>query len=525
MSEIGIRKIERSLDYIKDVPEEFLEFVLCSLGHTPELRAESILAWRAALLEGRLPAKNAVKWPIGEANTAIRSTIEALNILPFCKDQPEIVDSLLHNLLEAGESAGQRYAQLVKELEELARVKRVEVEELARVWRVSADEVAKSAGKKRGKGNAGGQSEGLDEAELERGWQDAWTAASAGAQEEWKEKVRVWSALSEVFDDLRMATGLGWDLARTTLRHVGWQRLEQLRALLERADQLKAIIRELGKLQITEEEDLNSPAHSIFETLRTTERTWEEVYTPLVPAETRGIRRSGDLGRMLPVEAALLNNPTLRLLWHARRAEHALLTYLVEGVERQEVVQEVERQHERREPQKKLERGPIMICLDTSGSMAGLPESVAKALTLEAAKTAHRQNRRCYLYAFSGPGDVAELELSMDSDGLPRLLQFLSMSFHGGTDINAPLIRATQRLAQHEEWRAADLLLATDGEFPESREMVKLLNEHREKYKLQVQGVLIGNTQSVALKSLCDKHKLHILHRWDILNNTASKLK
>jgi uncharacterized protein with von Willebrand factor type A (vWA) domain len=518
MSEIGIRKIDNSLDYLKNVPEDFLEFVLCSLGQTAEIRAESILAWRAALLDGELPAESAVKWPGGEADARMRETIEGLHILPFCKDQPEIVDPLLRDLLEMNETAGERYKQLLKELEELARLKRVEAEQ--------AEEMQGGKKRKQAAGGAGGGGEPseagevVDAAARADAWRRAWEAAGSSELNGWREKVRVWSSLSEVFDDLRMVTGLGWDLSKSMLRHVGWQQLERLRSLLESAEQLKAIIRELGKLQLIEEEDPNSPAHIIFEALRSAERTWEEIRTPLVPAETRGVRRSGDLSRMLPVEAALLNNPTLRLLWHAKRAEHALMTYQVEGVERQEVIQEVERRHERREPQKKLERGPIMICLDTSGSMAGLPESVAKALTLEAAKTAHKQNRRCYLYAFSGPGDVAELELSMDSNGLPKLLQFLSMSFHGGTDITAPLVRATQRIAQHEEWRAADLLIATDGEFLTPNEAIKLLDEHRDKYKLQVQGVLIGDTQGAAMKKLCDKDKLHILHHWHLL--TAS---
>jgi uncharacterized protein with von Willebrand factor type A (vWA) domain len=50
------------------------------------------------------------------------------------------------------------------------------------------------------------------------------------------------------------------------------------------------------------------------------------------------------------------------------------------------------------------ELGPIILCLDTSGSMRGAREVVAKALALECMRGAHRQQRPCYLYAFSGPG-------------------------------------------------------------------------------------------------------------------------
>lgn len=47
-----------------------------------------------------------------------------------------------------------------------------------------------------------------------------------------------------------------------------------------------------------------------------------------------------------------------------------------------------------------------MVCLDTSGSMMGGREAVAKALTLECLRQAHAQKRPCFLYAFSGPGAV-----------------------------------------------------------------------------------------------------------------------
>jgi hypothetical protein len=51
------------------------------------------------------------------------------------------------------------------------------------------------------------------------------------------------------------------------------------------------------------------------------------------------------------------------------------------------------------------EQGPIILCLDTSGSMSGAREVVAKALALECLRGAHRQKRACYLYAFSGPSE------------------------------------------------------------------------------------------------------------------------
>ncbi len=48
----------------------------------------------------------------------------------------------------------------------------------------------------------------------------------------------------------------------------------------------------------------------------------------------------------------------------------------------------------------------------------------------------------------SGPGEVQELEVGTDGASLKRLLSFLTMSFNGGTDVNAPLALSLNRVAQ-----------------------------------------------------------------------------
>lgn len=63
---------------------------------------------------------------------------------------------------------------------------------------------------------------------------------------------------------------------------------------------------------------------------------------------------------------------------------------------------------------------------------------------------AHRQQRSCYLYAFSGPNDVKELELKVDTGSLLELLNFLRFSFGGGTDVDRPLELSLDRLEQRD---------------------------------------------------------------------------
>ena len=42
--------------------------------------------------------------------------------------------------------------------------------------------------------------------------------------------------------------------------------------------------------------------------------------------------------------------------------------------------------------------------------MRGAPENIAKAVVLEALRTAHRERRGCLLIAFGGPDEIVERE-------------------------------------------------------------------------------------------------------------------
>ena len=92
--------------------------------------------------------------------------------------------------------------------------------------------------------------------------------------------------------------------------------------------------------------------------------------------------------------------------------------------------------------------------------MRGAPENIAKAVVLEALRTAHRERRGCLLIAFGGPDELIERELRRPSgrDGLHALLDLIGQSFDGGTDVQAPIERAIAACARGalEQRRPAD---------------------------------------------------------------------
>ncbi|WP_455381330.1 VWA domain-containing protein, partial [Salinispira pacifica] len=120
------------------------------------------------------------------------------------------------------------------------------------------------------------------------------------------------------------------------------------------------------------------------------------------------------------------------------------------------------------------DRGPIVLCVDTSGSMAGLPERVAKAISLAVLKTAVREGRRAYLISFSDR--IETIEITDPGESLESLIEFLRRSFYGGTDLRPAIDRAIEVTAR-PEYANADILVVSDFRVP------KILDRHVRRIK------------------------------------------
>lgn len=491
--------LERRYAFLDDCPEQFLStIVTLPLGTLPE-RVLGLRAWRDAMLDGRLPPEST--WPPPEVAAPARQALTSLRIVRFCKGQPDLVDALLHDVLT---SFANRHAVLRDEV--AARLR-----ELERLERVRLDQLENERARRE---RRDARVTRIDEATLERLRRQAEReAASREAADDdriiarWDERARAWAAISEVFGDLGEMMGRGWDMCLGVLKHTGWMDLVRLRQLVEQLPQLREIIRSLGRLHASEVEE--TVAETVFVSVRRLEEERREVRTPHLPAETRGIERSGEIARMLPAEAVNLGHPKLRLLWQARRAERALLTYRVEGIEIERVLVERESEEAVEERRPRPERGPIIAVMDTSGSMHGLPERVAKALVLEALRTAHEEQRGCYAYMFSGPGDIVEHELDLSPEGIGRLLAFLGHTFGGGTDVGV-LARVAKLLHTHD-WKKADVLFVSDGEWRASSTLLRDI-ERAKKAGSRFHGVQIGNRGRTGLHAVCDP--VHTFQDW-----------
>jgi len=492
--------LSRHYAFLENCPDAVVdEVITLPVGSLTE-RVAGIEILREELLEGRVPVSSP-GWPPASIWTPISAALRELGVARFCREQPELVDSLLGDVLRAirrqDALEASEVASFVRKLESLERDRRE--------WE------ARSKRQKR-------RARHLDEAtltRLRREGQEAVESAERPPDAEiintWDARVRAWAEIADVFGDLGDMLGRGWDLSIGVLQQTGWLELVKLRKLIEQLDSLRAIIRALGRLHAGN--DGASVAETLFVPVQRIEERLLEIRTPLAPTETRGIERSGSIARMLPVEAAMLGHPTLRMLWHSRRAERTLLSYRVEGVltERIETEREGFEEQEGRRP--RPERGPIIAIVDTSGSMHGLPEQLAKAVVLEALRTAHAEKRRCFLYAYSGPGQVLEHELELSPKGIGHLLSFLGFSFHGGNDEAGMLAQVLVKL-RSEGWERADVLFVSDGEWPAPSQVVTEVGEARER-GTRFHGVQIGNRGRTGLHAVCDP--VHRFSAWGAL--------
>ena len=443
---------EKSLEALDELARQLWLGGLTNSQGTLEPRLEAIAALHRALLGGAVPLLDSWGWPPFPIAQPFFDAITQLDLAKFCSGQKEITDTVMMSLLF--------HVDFIVDY----------------------------------------QDRGANEFEAVR-------MAAAAFVEDWSERCGQFLELVEVFGLMPYdGKSICWDQIHNLLRSPEWQDVLRISRMLDQIPELAQIIHALGRCHLSEETEIRSSINVevISESLAQCMEN-NTVHIPDMPGETRGIYRSDRIARMLPMEAYLLVHPHLRLVWHARRAERSLLSY--EEDDRMEEVRlhqaRVSRPRPSSQPGKRQMMGPILVCVDTSGSMKGGAEEVAKAVVLEAMRTAHAEHRPCYVFAFGSSDELIEMELTVDSDGINALMQFLRQGFRGGTDICGPLETIISKI-EDQQWQLADLLIASDGEFGATPELSARLAAVKLKFGLRVQGILIGDRETIGFMEIAD---------------------
>lgn len=169
-------------------------------------------------------------------------------------------------------------------------------------------------------------------------------------------------------------------------------------------------------------------------------------------SDISGIIVGDDLNCVLPAELALLGDKATENIFLHRYSQKRLQVFASASHSRS-----IE----------KKEKGPIFMCIDTSGSMEGEPEMMAKTLALAVAIVAQRQNRPLVLINYSHI--VSFFFLQKLGAQKKKLIRFLARSYAGGNDENRLFRFVFHDIYEIERYKTlsgqfvgADLLVISD---------------------------------------------------------------
>lgn len=228
------------------------------------------------------------------------------------------------------------------------------------------------------------------------------------------------------------------------LRNTGAQDYEDKKKIdsyLYRYPQLKEIVEMIGREKISDKEEKDSIIYK---------------FLPIAIAKNSSVEEidrveSGDnLERVLPVELSMPED-----LFFKRYATKELQLLSGPGKEKP---RKVEDHHKTPRPTK----GPIIVSIDTSGSMSGEPLKIAFSLLKQLLKMAKQQKRSCFLISFSVRSKSIDLSKPRNWG---RIDHFLENSFSGGTD-GEQMLAETIRVLQGGMFEMADVLIISDLQFP-----------------------------------------------------------
>lgn len=289
--------------------------------------------------------------------------------------------------------------------------------------------------------------------------------------------------LQEILEPFTNELGRLWDMNKGNWQSVNLDILKRYAGLLQKDESLKKLAEMLGKMRQAEKEF----EEEFFSNMQF-KPEWKADYAS--KADLIGIRESDDLSSLLPSETALLADKTMETLFFKKFAEKKLQTFEYQA---KMLSYREEEFKDKKLKQKEEIKGPFIICIDTSGSMHGTPETVAKTLCFAILKSAIRDNRKCYLISFST--GIETINLTDINKSLDKIIAFLSMSFHGGTDA-APAMREALTMLKTADYKKADIVMVSDFVMPTFDNVTLELLKSAKYNDTKFHSLVIGNSQN-----------------------------
>ena len=267
--------------------------------------------------------------------------------------------------------------------------------------------------------------------------------------------------------------GRSWDLSLSELYKNYFENLEKYAAIMGKNEDIRRIVELLGKIEL----EYGSKRIAISSYGKS------EVYS---------VTTSKSIEYMLPIELVKLTDETMELLFYSKYIDGKLLTYQLRG------------KFWTGGPPKKKRKGPVVALVDTSGSMNGAPETMAKAIVLAVAKKMLKEGRDVKVVLFSSTNQTTEIELTDKKKMASEFLNFLAYTFGGGTDFNTAL-RSGLNSLKEKKFKSADLLFITDGLSSLSdKGLIQDWNAFKKENDTRVFSFIIGNDTAGGLEVVSD---------------------
>ncbi len=242
---------------------------------------------------------------------------------------------------------------------------------------------------------------------------------------------------------------LGWDMSRDLWKETSLDVVEKYNEILQNEKSLQELVDLLGEMR---EAEIIMEEETFEKTI--IRREW--IVDELAKAEIVGVHESSDLNNLLSSEVGLLSDNDTEDIFLKKYVDNQLLTFRYED---KRLVKSRDNIIEIHEKVKQKEKGPFIVLVDTSESMMGRPEEIAKVLCLGILKLAIKENRRAYLINFSI--GLQTIDLYDIANSIDEVAKFLKMSFNGGTNASLALHEALRQLKTND-YQDADVLMISD---------------------------------------------------------------
>lgn len=292
---------------------------------------------------------------------------------------------------------------------------------------------------------------------------------------------------------LNETTDLGrlWDMSAGNWQNVNFSLLEKYAQILKDKKEIQELAELLGKYRKAEAE----LEEEEFENIEVISKYKIEHSGK---SELIGITESDDLNNLLPTELALFSDLETESIFYKRFAEKKLQTFQYVNKEYDFEQKSIT---DKRQKEIEKDKGPFIIAVDTSGSMHGEPEFLAKVIAFAITRIAISEKRKAFLISFST--EIETFELTDIQNSIVKLIDFLQMSFHGGTDASEAVLEALKQL-ETKNYEKADLLIISDGVFGNLNNNTLKSIEKLKKKGNKFNSLMIGNSYNEIALNFCN---------------------